>query len=429
MTTATKTETARIAALREANVPRGVSLGTGLYAVRASGATLWDADGREFIDFAGGIGVLNTGHTHPRVVRAVQEQAANLTHSCFQVVGYEGYVTLAERLNKLVLGDFAKKTLFLSSGAEAVENAVKIARAATGRPAVIAFEHGYHGRTLLTMTLTSKEVPYKSGFGPFAPAVYRAPLPYALRGVSTEEALAGLRDVIEQIGAENVAAMIIEPVLGEGGFLPMPDDFLRGIRAECDRTGALMIADEIQSGFGRTGKMLAMEHSGVVPDLTTTAKSLAGGLPLSAVTGRAEVMDAPIVGGLGGTYAGNPLAIAAAHAVLDAFEQDDVLAQGERLAAKVRAVLGDLKAKHAQIAEVRGLGAMLAFELVKDAEMTPDADAATKIVDGALERGLILLKTGPYGNVIRILVPLTANSQELERGLGALEAAVGAVLA
>lgn len=418
-------DVSRNAALHEDRlraVPRGVSATTPIYAVRARGATVWDTDGRAFVDFAGGIGVMNTGHAHPRVVQAVQAQLERFTHTCFQVVGYEGYVRLAERLNALVPGDFQKKTMFVSTGAEAVENAVKIARSHTGRPAVVAFQHGFHGRTLLGMSLTGKVHPYKAGFGPFAPDVHHVPFPYVYRGVTVDAAVSALRDLFRtRVAPDSVAAVIIEPVLGEGGFVPAPAEFLRTLRDVCDRHGILLIADEVQTGFGRTGRMFAMEHAGVTADIVTTAKSLAAGLPLAGVTGRADVMDAPDVGGLGGTYAGNPLAVAAALAVLDVFEEENVLPLAERQAERVRATLDALAKQFANVGDVRGLGAMLAVELVQDrGTRAPDTAGAARVAAAALTHGLIVLRAGMDANVIRVLAPLNATEDELTVGLEAL---------
>jgi 4-aminobutyrate aminotransferase/(S)-3-amino-2-methylpropionate transaminase len=414
--------------LRAEHVARGVSALTPLYAVRAEGSSLWDAGGRRYIDFAGGIGVLNTGHAHPKVVAAVREQLEHgFTHTCFQVVAYESYVRLAQRLNALVpvKEGHSNKTMFVSTGAEATENAIKIARAFTNRPAIISFDNSFHGRTLMGMTLTGKQKPYKQNFGPFAPEVYKAPFPIPYRGITTKVALEGLQHLFDtQVAPESVAAIIIEPVQGEGGFNPAPAGFLRSLRNICDKHGIVFINDEIQSGYGRTGKMWALEHSSVTPDLTTIAKSLAGGLPLAAVTGRADIMDAPHPGGLGGTYAGNPLACAAALAVLEVFEEEHILEQAEQLSARLETELRALERDYAGVGEVRGLGAMMAVELIKDRDSkTPDPEAATRICAAALEHGLILIKCGMHGNAIRVLVPLNASNEELETGFTALRAA------
>jgi 4-aminobutyrate aminotransferase/(S)-3-amino-2-methylpropionate transaminase len=424
-------QTESLQAMRNANVPRGVSALTPIFAERASGASLWDVEGRRFIDFAGGIGVMNSGHAHPKVVAAVQAQLERFTHTCFQVVAYDHYLQLAAKLNQIVpvkVGH-TNKSLFVSTGAEATENAVKIARAFTGRPAVISFDNSFHGRTLLGMSLTGKEKPYKIGFGPFAPEVYKAPYPIPYRGITTKVALDGLENLFNtQVDPSKVAAIIIEPVQGEGGFNPAPAGFLRSLRNICDKHGIVFINDEIQSGFGRTGKMWALEHSGVTPDLTCVAKSLAGGLPLAAVTGRADIMDAPAPGGLGGTYAGNPLACAAALAVLEVFEEEHVLEQAEALGVRLESELRALEQRFPGVGEVRGLGAMMAIELVKDRESKqPDTDAAANICAAALERGLILIRCGMHGNTIRILVPLNANAEELETGFKAMRSSFEAV--
>jgi 4-aminobutyrate aminotransferase / (S)-3-amino-2-methylpropionate transaminase / 5-aminovalerate transaminase len=414
-------------ALRASQVPRGVSALTPLYAVKAEGASLWDVSGRRYIDFAGGIGVLNTGYSHPKIIAAVKAQLENFTHTCFQVVGYESYLRLAEKLNQIVpvKAGHTNKTVFVSTGAEATENAIKIARAYTNRPGIISFDSSFHGRTLMGMSLTGKQKPYKQNFGPFAPEVYKTPFPIPYSGITTKDALAGLENLFNtQVSPDQVAAIIIEPVQGEGGFNPASPAFMRSLRHICDKHGILFINDEIQSGYGRTGKMWAIEYSGVTPDLTCIAKSLAGGLPLAAVTGRADIMDAPHPGGLGGTYAGNPLACAAGLAVLEVFEEDKILEQGERLGVRLEQELNALMNDFVGIGEVRGLGAMMAIEIVKDRQTKrPDADAATRVANAALERGLIIIKAGMHGNVVRILVPLNANPEELETGFAALRGA------
>jgi len=416
--------------LRERYVPRGVAQAHPVFVARAEGSRIWDVDGKEYLDFAGGIGVMNVGHGHPRVLQAVRAQLERFTHACFQVTPYEAYVRLAERLAKLAPGDFSKKTLFLTTGAEAVENAVKIARAYTGRPAVVALTHSFHGRTLLGMSLTGKASYYKQNFGPFAPEVYHAPAPYPYRGVSDEMALEGLRELFRTaVDPERVAALVVEPVLGEGGFIPLSETYLREIREITASQGILLIADEIQSGFGRTGRMWAIEHSGVVPDLITFAKSVAAGLPLSGVVGRAEVMDAPKPGGLGGTYAGNPLACAAGLAVLDIFEEEGLLERAKALGRVLWQALGRLKDRFPQVGEVRGLGPMVALELVRDPKTRePAPDLAQATLEEARRRGLILLKAGMYGNVIRILVPLSALEEEVLEGVSRLEASLEVVL-
>ncbi|MBS0568916.1 MAG: 4-aminobutyrate--2-oxoglutarate transaminase [Proteobacteria bacterium] len=402
---------------RRAAVANGVKQTHEIFAARADNAELWDIEGRRYIDFAGGIAVLNTGHCHPQVVAAVQEQLARFSHTCFQIVAHDNYVEVAEKLNALAPGDFAKKSVLLTTGAEAVENAVKIARAATRRSAVITFTGGYHGRTLMTLAMTGKVNPFKLGFGPFPGEVFHARFPNVLHGVSIDDAKASLETIfMNDVEPSRVAAIVIEPVQGEGGFYVAPFEFLRWLRGLCDKHGILLIDDEIQTGAGRTGKWFAIEHSGVVPDLITTAKSLAGGLPLSAVVGRAEVMDAPLPGGLGGTYAGSPLACAAAIAVIRTFEQENLLERGRVLGEHLMKRLHDLQQAVPAIAEVRGLGAMVAFELLT-ADGKPDADLATKLVKYSLQNSLILLACGIYGNAIRILVPLTASTELVDTGL------------
>ena len=412
-------------ARKTAAVPNGVGT-KGIYVARAENSELWDVDGRRYIDFAAGIAVLNTGHRHPRVMAAVAEQAERFAHTCFHVAPYESYVRLAERLNALAPGDFAKKSLFLSSGAEAIENAVKIARYYTKRSAVIAFSGGFHGRTLMTMALTGKVMPYKRGFGPFPAEIYHAEFPLPYHGVTTEHALADLDRLFHgDVDPKSVAAIVIEPVQGEGGFNVAPFDFLRALRRVCDEHGIVLIADEVQGGIARTGKMFSIEHSGVVPDLMTVAKGLGGGLPLSGVIGKAAIMDAAHAGGLGGTYGGNPLSIAAAHAVLDVIEAEDLCARATRVGERMRAHLDSLAKEMPNIGDVRGLGAMVAFELVKDAKTkAPDAALTAAILASAEKRGLILLSCGTEANVVRLLSPLTIQDAVLEEGLGILSAAV-----
>ena len=406
-------------------VPRGVATAYPIFADRAENAELWDVEGRRYVDFAGGIAVLNTGHRHPKVMAAVQAQANRFTHTSFQVIAYEPYIALAERLNALAPGDHPKKTIFLTTGAEAVENAVKIARVATGRRGIIAFAGGFHGRTLLTMGLTGKVAPYKTGMGPFPSEIYHAPFPTALHGVSAEDSLAAINTIFKaDIEPEQVAAIIIEPVTGEGGFYPAPFEFLVELRKLCDRHGILLIADEIQTGFARTGKMFAIEHSGVVPDLITVAKSLAGGFPLSGVIGKADIMDAVPPGGLGGTYGGNPVACAAALTVLEVIEEEGLLQRsldiGERLTGRLKGLAGRMTGK--RIGEVRGLGGMVAIEIVSGADgRTPDPDLTKSLTAKCLENGLVLLSCGLYGNVIRILVPLTASDEIVDEGLDIIE--------
>lgn len=420
------TRTSELIHLREQNVPRGVATNHPIFVVRGEGARVWDVDGNEYIDFIGGIGVLNVGHNHPRVVQAIKAQLEQLTHTCFQVAMYEPYVRLAERLNQAMPGSGANKTIFLTTGAEATENAIKIARAATNRPAVVAFNNSFHGRTLLGMSLTGKTRPYKQNFGPFAPEIYHTPFPYTYRGWSTEQALAALNDLFEtQVAPSQIAAIIIEPVLGEGGFVPAPAEFLQALRRITAEHGILLIADEIQSGFGRTGTMYAVEHSGIEPDMITFAKSVAGGVPLSGVTGRADVMDAPAPGGLGGTYAGNPLACAAGLAVLDVFEEEGLLERGQALGSRLMHTFCEYQQRYPQIGDVRGIGPMLGMEFVEDpATKTPAPELATRLMDEARSRGLLLLKAGLYGNVIRVLVPLVATEHDIDQALHALEGAL-----
>jgi len=416
---------------RHAAVARGVAQMHNIYTERAENAELWDVEGRRYIDFAGGIAVLNTGHRHPKVMAAVQAQLARFTHTCFQVTPYDAYVALAEKLNALTPGDHAKKTLFLTSGSEALENAVKIARTYTRRRGVITFQGGYHGRTNLTMAMTGKVVPYKAGFGPFPADIYHAPFPNHLHGMSVEDSLHAVQMLFKTaIEPEQVAAICLEPVQGEGGFYVAPPEFLRELRALCDQHGILLIIDEVQTGFARTGKLFAIEHSGVVPDLMTMAKSLAGGFPLSAVVGRAEVMDSVPPGGLGGTYAGSPVACAAALAVLEVIEEEHLVARsaelGERLVSRFQSMARDFSC----IGDVRGLGAMVAVELFKGpARTVPDAELTKALVTEAAERGLILLSCGLYGNVIRVLVPITASDEIVDEGLRIIQDSLQAVLA
>ena len=418
--------------VRDNNVPRGLATAHPIFPARAKGARLWDVDGAEYIDFTGGIGVMNIGHANERVTNAVQAQLERFSHTSAQVAIYEPYVRLAERLNALAPGAAPKKTLLLTTGVEAVENAVKIARAATGRSGILAFSGSFHGRTLLGMSLTGKTNPYQQNFGPFAPDVFHAPFPYPLRGWSVDDALRALDDVLaSQVAPERVAAVLIEPVLGEGGFVPAPFAFLRALRELTERHGMLLIVDEIQSGFGRTGRLFAIEHSGVVPDLITVAKSLAGGLPLSGVIGRADVMDAPDPGGLGGTYGGNPLACAAALAVLDVFEETGLLERAGALGAALFERFEALQSEHDVIAEVRGLGAMVAAELIEPGEdgVRRGARLVERVIAEARRRGLLLLKAGRDGNVLRVLVPLSVEDDELARAFAILGEAFAAVRA
>jgi len=420
---------AALLARRHAAVARGVGQTHEIFVQRALNAELWDVEGRRYIDFAGGIAVLNTGHLHPKVTGAVQQQLERYTHTCFQVVAYEPYVEVCERLNTMAPGGFAKKSVLLTTGAEAVENAVKIARAYTGRPGVIAFTGGYHGRTNLTLGLTGKVVPYKVGFGPFPGETYHAQFPNPLRGVSVEDALQSVELLFKNdVEPARVAAFIIEPVQGEGGFYIAPPAFISGLKALADRHGILLIADEVQTGAGRTGTWFACEQWPVAPDLITTAKSLAGGFPLSGVVGRADVMDAPAPGGLGGTYAGSPVACAAALAVIDTFAQERLLERSRAVGARLVQGLRAMAATVPAIGDVRGLGAMVAIELFEGGDLArPDAALARSVVAEALRRGLVLLSCGTYGNVIRMLVPLTASDALLDEGLGLLADSFAAV--
>ncbi|TML87302.1 MAG: 4-aminobutyrate--2-oxoglutarate transaminase [Actinobacteria bacterium] len=414
----------RVTQARQRYVARGVSTPR-LVVDRAEGATIWDADGREYLDFGGGIACQNLGHRPAGVVRAIHEQADRYLHQCFMVGTYEPYVEVCRRLSELWPGSSPTKSLLVNSGAEAVENAVKIARVATGRSGVVVFDHAFHGRTNLTMAMTSKVVPYKQGFGPFAPDVYRAPGPYPYRGVSSDDALRGLELLFKQdVDPQSVACVVLEPVQGEGGFIPMPDDYVPRLKELCERHGILYVDDEVQSGTGRTGTVWGIEHYGVEPDLLVSGKSIGGGLPLAGVTGKAELVDAVPPGGLGGTFGGNPLACAAACVVLDEVGSDGFRARAEQVAALLRGRLDELAGRFPAVGEVRGLGAMLALEFVD-----PEPDLARAVTVEALGRGLIMLSCGIYGNVIRLLPPLAATDDELERGLDLLEEALGAATA
>jgi 4-aminobutyrate aminotransferase/(S)-3-amino-2-methylpropionate transaminase len=421
------TTNADLHARRQAAIARGVSNSLVVYADRASNAEIWDVEGKRYIDFASGISVLNTGHVHPKIKAAVAAQLEKLWHGCFQVTPYEGYVALGERLNALMPGKGPKKTLFLSTGAEAVENAIKIARFHTKRSAIIAFTGGFHGRTLACISLTGKVQPYKAGFGPMLPEVFHVPYPMAYHGVKVEDSLDALTQLFKaDVDPVRVAAIILEPVLGEGGFYAAPAELLRKLRALCDQHGIVLIADEIQSGFGRTGKMFAIEHSGVEPDLMTIAKSVAGGIPLSAVTGKAEIMDAPGPGGLGGTYAGSPLGCAAGLAVLDVIRDEKLLERASQTGNFLVSRLKGLQARFPQIGDVRGLGAMVAIELVKNRRAdTPDPDLTKALVQAAGKRGLVILACGMYGNVIRFLAPLTISDALLKEGMNLFEQSLG----
>jgi 4-aminobutyrate aminotransferase len=413
---------------RAAAVPRGVAHATAIYAKRAKNAEIWSEDGKRYIDFASGIAVVNTGHLHPKVIAAVDAQLKAFSHACFQVTPYETYVRLAERLNAIAPVPKPAKTILLSTGAEAVENAVKIARAYTGRPGVVSFSGGFHGRTLMGMALTGKVVPYKKGFGPFPPEVYNVAFPNVFHGVSSEQSLAALAALFKSTAdPSSIAAIIVEPVQGEGGFYIAPFDFLRALRKLCDEHGMLLIADEIQTGFARTGKMFGLEHAGVKADIVTLAKSLGGGFPLSAVTGRAEVMDAASPGGLGGTYAGSPVACAAAHAVLDVIEEEKLCERANAIGKIIFDRCNALKGRSNLncIGDVRGLGAMCAIELVKDTASDEPAPQLTQaLTKVANEKGLILLSCGTYGNVIRFLVPLTASDELVRDGMDIFEASL-----
>nr|WP_269134744.1 4-aminobutyrate--2-oxoglutarate transaminase [Pseudescherichia vulneris] len=398
--------------------PRGIGVMCSFFAERAENATLWDVEGNEVIDFAAGIAVLNTGHRHPKVVAAVEKQLHAFTHTAYQVVPYESYVTLAEKINARVPVEGPAKTAFFSTGAEAVENAIKIARAYTKRPGVIAFGGGFHGRTSMTMALTGKVAPYKMGFGPFPGSIFHAQYPNAVHNVSTQDALNSLDRIFKaDIAPDQVAAILLEPVQGEGGFVIAPDDFMQGVRQICDRHGILLIADEVQSGYARTGKLFAMEHYSVRPDLITMAKSLAGGMPLSAVSGRAEVMDAPAPGGLGGTYAGNPLAMASALAVLEVIEEEQLCERSRLLGEALVAALNNARASCPYIADVRALGSMVAVEFSDPQTGEPSPAFTQKVLTHALEAGLLLLSCGVYGNVIRFLYPLTIPDAQFRRAL------------
>ncbi|AJK48501.1 4-aminobutyrate--2-oxoglutarate transaminase [Burkholderia plantarii] len=413
---------ADLQARKNAATPRGVGVMCDFYAARAENAELWDVEGRRFIDFAAGIAVMNTGHRHPKLVKAIAAQLEQFTHTAYQIVPYASYVELAEKIIARAPGSFAKKAAFFTTGAEAVENAVKMARAFTGRPGVIAFAGGFHGRTMMGMALTGKVAPYKLNFGPFPGDVFHAPYPNALHGVSVADSLKAIDLLFKaDIDPKRVAAIIFEPVQGEGGFYAAPADFVRGLRGICDEHGIVLIADEVQTGFARTGKLFAMQHHDVLPDLTTMAKSLAGGMPLSGVVGRADVMDAAAPGGLGGTYAGNPLAVAAAHAVLDIIDEERLEARAVALGDKLKAKLLALRPEVPQIVDVRGPGAMVAVEFFKAGTREPDADFTRRVQARALERGLLLLICGVHSNVIRFLFPLTIQDAVFDEALGILD--------
>ncbi|TGN21036.1 4-aminobutyrate--2-oxoglutarate transaminase [Leptospira idonii] len=423
MTNQTSSTNQALWAKRLKNVPRGVTTAYHVFADRAKNAEIWDVEGKRYIDFGGGIGVMNTGHCHPKVLDAIHKQVDLFLHTAFQIMPYEPYVTLAEKLNQKAPIEGASKTILFSSGAEALENAVKIARTATGRTGVISFLGGFHGRTMMTLALTGKIIPYKKGFGPFPSDVYHAPFPMEYHGVTEEDSLKALSNIFKSdIDPYRVAAIVIEPVQGEGGFYIASPSFLKKLRSICNEYGILLVADEVQSGFARTGKLFAIEHSGIKPDLITTAKSLAAGMPLSAVIGKAEIMDSAEPGGLGGTYAGNPVACAAAIAVMDLIEEEDILARSAQMGENIQKKLKDMRNSSPYIGEIRGLGGMVAFELIENGDPNqPSADLAKKLTTKALENGLILLSCGVYGNVIRILVPLTAEDSIVEEGLSIIQ--------
>jgi len=410
---------------RLAATPRGIGVMANFFIDKALNSEVWDVEGRRYIDFAGGIAVLNTGHRHPKIIAAIEAQLKKFTHTCYQVLPYESYVTLAERINALTPGTHAKKTCFFSSGAEATENAVKIARASTGRPGIIAFSGGFHGRTLMACALTGKVVPYKVGFGPFPADVYHIPFPMNLHGVTVEDSIHALHALFKaDVDPKRIAAIMIEPVQGEGGFYVAPLELMQALRKECDEHGILLIMDEVQTGFARTGKLFATEHFDVLPDMMIMAKSLAGGTTLSAVCGKAEVMDGPAPGGLGGTYAGNPLATAAAHAVLDIIEEEQLVARANSLGEKLTARLKKAQVNVPALKEVRGLGSMIAAEFFNPTNNQPCMDSVKRVQKAALDEGLILLTCGVYGNAIRFLYPLTIQDEVFDEALEIIERAL-----
>jgi len=418
---------AEIAERRKTSIARGVGMQTQIYVDRALNSEVWDVEGNRYIDFAAGIAVVNTGHRHPRVMAAVHKQLDSFTHTCHQVLPYEPYIRLGERLNASVPGDFDKRTMFVTTGAEAVENAVKIARYATGRTAVIAFGGAFHGRTFMGMALTGKVAPYKAGFGTMMPDVYHVPFPIELHGTAVADSMAGIKALFKaDLDPGRVAAIILEPVQGEGGFYPAPAELMRGLRRLCDDHGIVLIADEVQTGFARTGKLFAMEHYDVAADLTCMAKGLGGGLPIAAVTGRASIMDAANPGGLGGTYGGNPLGIAAAHAVLDVIEDENLCERANMLGSRLRQRLESLRATTPQIADIRGPGFMVAVEFNVPGGHEPDADFTNRVKAEAQARGLILLTCGVYGNVVRFLAPITIQDEVFAEALDIIEASVAA---
>ncbi len=415
---------------KERVVAAPLSLVHPIVAAEGRGATLTDVDGNTFIDFTGGIGCLNVGHSHPRLVEAAQEQLARFSHTDFTIIPYEVYVELAERLIAVSPFTGPAKAAFFNAGTEAIENSIKFSRSYTKRPAVIAFEGAFHGRTMLAMTMTSKTHPYKAGLGPFAPEVYRVPFPHEYRGIDVETALKALRRAfVTQVAAESVAAIVMEPILGEGGFVVAPTEFVRGVREICDEHGIVFVVDEVQTGFGRTGKMWGIEHHGVEPDLMAVAKSIAGGLPLSGVVGRAEIMDAPADSAIGGTYVGNPVAQAAALAVLEIFEEEDLVERASAIGETIRTRMLAWQERWDKVGDVRGLGAMLAIELVRDpGTKEPAADLASAVIEGAFRNGLLLVKSGTDGNCIRVLTPLVITDAELDEALGVWEDALATVL-
>ena len=423
------TSNAELHARRQQAIPRGVTNSLAVYAAHARNAEIWDVEGRRYIDFASGISVLNTGHVHPKVQQAIARQLEKLTHACFQVTPYESYIALAEQLNALAPGASPKKTIFLTTGAEAVENAIKIARFHTKRSAVIAFSGSFHGRTLACVSLTGKVQPYKAGFGPMLPEIYHLPYPMLYHGVTLEHSLQALEQLFKaDVDPARVAAIIIEPVLGEGGFYAAPSELLRRLRSLCDSHGIVLIADEIQCGFGRTGRMFAIEHAGVEPDLITIAKSVAGGVPLSAVTGKADIMDAPGPGGLGGTFAGSPLGCAAGLAVLEVMREEELLKRAQEIGRFMSSRLKGLQVRFPCVGEVRALGAMVAVELVRNSRAdAPDPDLTKALVQAAGRRGLVILSCGVYSNVIRFLAPLTISDAHLKEGCDLFELALDEV--
>jgi 4-aminobutyrate aminotransferase/4-aminobutyrate aminotransferase/(S)-3-amino-2-methylpropionate transaminase len=404
-------------------LPRGISYAHSIIAERALNSEIWDVEGNRYIDFCAGIAVVNTGHCHPKVVAAVEKQLKQFNHTCFQVVGYESYISLAERLNKLAPGATPKKTFFMNSGAEAIENAVKVARAATGRSGIIAFDGAFHGRTMFSVAMTGKIDPYKKGFGPFPAEIYHAPFPYPLHGISEDDAINGLQKIFKyDIEASRVAAIFVEPVQGEGGYIPAPPSFLKRLRNICDEHGILLVADEVQSGIGRCGKLFAIEHTDIEPDITTLAKGLGGGFTLSAITGKAHIMDAALPGGLGSTYAGNPIAIAAAHAVLDVVEEENLCTRSMEIGVILRNRFESMQKKFNLICEIRNLGAMTGIEFCHEGDPhRPAADIANTLKVEAAKKGLLILNCGVYGNVLRIMVPLTVSNVVLNEGIDIIE--------